>query len=358
MTNETTQKMLERVRALIAKADSTEFEGEAEVFRAKADEIMTRYAIDQFMVDQAQSRVGAAAKPEIRYVDFTWWYSEKTDRASSLWTMFQSVASHCRCVIAVRGQGKNGESYHKMPIIGLSSDLDWCDMLFTSLMLQMVNNLEVKPDAAKSLAENIYAMRMAGMGWMRSTELLWNANLVGAPRGKAAVRREYDWYTRETTETKVTDETPWADVHEEARMAIKNRLAQVNRNYAREHGLERNYVKPEVYQRSYAMGFSAEVRDRLTEMARKSRAAYSADHAADSMALAIRDIKAQALDLYNEMFPPPAPVAVKAGRRSRAVATREVRVDHGAMSDGRKAGAKADIGNSPGSRIRSQRELS
>lgn len=40
-------KVMDKVRALFAKADSTDYEAEAEVFASKAQELLTRYALDR-----------------------------------------------------------------------------------------------------------------------------------------------------------------------------------------------------------------------------------------------------------------------------------------------------------------------
>jgi hypothetical protein len=72
MTDTTSHKMLERVRALLAKADSTNFPEEAETFRAKADELMTRHSISQWAVEQAEAGRSAPIKPERRDFERAW----------------------------------------------------------------------------------------------------------------------------------------------------------------------------------------------------------------------------------------------------------------------------------------------
>jgi hypothetical protein len=55
MTEDRKAKMLERVRALLAKADGTNFPEEADAFRAKADALMTEYAIEAWQMDPKPS---------------------------------------------------------------------------------------------------------------------------------------------------------------------------------------------------------------------------------------------------------------------------------------------------------------
>ncbi|MDP9441581.1 MAG: DUF2786 domain-containing protein, partial [Actinomycetota bacterium] len=48
-------RILSRVRALLAKAESTEFAPEAEAFTEKAQELMARYAIDDPVLSRGLS---------------------------------------------------------------------------------------------------------------------------------------------------------------------------------------------------------------------------------------------------------------------------------------------------------------
>ncbi|MGO1975182.1 MAG: DUF2786 domain-containing protein, partial [Propionibacteriaceae bacterium] len=55
----TTDPIIGRVRALLAKAESTEHESEAMAFTAKAQELMTKHAIDLAMVENDQQSAEA-----------------------------------------------------------------------------------------------------------------------------------------------------------------------------------------------------------------------------------------------------------------------------------------------------------
>jgi hypothetical protein len=343
MSDDRKSKMLESVRALLAKADSTQFEAEAETFRQKADEIMTAYAIEQWQVEEAQAGVSARPKPEVRNFNTDWWYD--SPRYAELNRLFYSVSFHCRTVVAYRGW-----SGRSCPVIGLPSDLDYLDLLFTHLMLQMGRNLERHYNSAKPLDENVYDMRMAGMGWMRITKLCWEAGTVDPPRGKAGKTREYDATTHSFIEEPITTETPWDGIPNASREAIKNRLANLNRAYSRRNNLDRNYVRPEVYQRSYAMGFVEEVRARLREM-RRNR---SRSEGGSGMEVAIRDIRQQADDLYGELWPAPEPDPN--AKASKAV-SRELATDIDAYMDGKAAGAEAEIAGPSSGGLRKTPEL-
>jgi hypothetical protein len=349
-----TEKMLERVRALIAKADSTEFEGEADSFRAKADQIMAQYAIEQWMVDEAQKGSTERPKPEVRTFNFDWWY--RHPQSSQLWWMFGDVARHCRCVVALRGHGTReaGGDYKKMPVIGLSSDLDWFDMLFTSLMLQMSRNLTPDVDPAAEPGKNVYTMRMAGMGWKEITRRMWVARQA-TPLRKGIASRRWDYsagaYVNETEQHTLEDD--FSTLSEAYWTGVKNNLANLNRRYVKENGLPRNYVNPAVYQRSYADGFVNRIDERLRRMRRDDGGSGDTG----STAIVLRDIYQNAVSLYNEMWPAPEPVASKGKKRKSTAVARERAYSYEAANHGAAAADRADLSNSPGQRIGSRRQL-
>lgn len=357
MTNDNTAKMLERVRALLAKADSTNFPEEAEAFRAKADELMTRHSISQWAVEQAEQGRNVAAKPERRDFSRSWVGSKFR---TELFDLFCAVAEHCRCVVGTRGQTRDG-----LPVYGLPSDLDYLDMLFTTLNLEVAKNMSPPVNPNGELGEEVFKQRQSGITWPEITRKVFNAGLVTLTKGEFDKLRANYW-AGDRFDGMDREEVSWADIiavesgrefddYSPVKQSIKNRLANANRRYVRDNGKqgERNYVKPEVYQRSFMMGFRQEVRIRLMNMATASRTAYDADHDAGSMALAVRDIREQAMELYKEEFPPPPPLTEEELARlrnlpkGRALKMREVTVDYGAMGKGRSAGARVNLSQNP-----------
>jgi len=156
------EKMLERVRGLLAKAASTEFDAEADAFRAKADELMTKYAIQLWQVEQAQAGVNAPTTPEIKHMDISWWYEVDRQIGAGLWSVFLSVTGHCRCRVAY----KYADGYSKtIPVIGMPADLGYADMLFTHLFMQMMDRMDPKPKPGEPLVEALGRMKEAGMKW-------------------------------------------------------------------------------------------------------------------------------------------------------------------------------------------------
>ena len=344
MTTTTTDrraKMLEKVRALLAKADSTDFAGEAEVFRAKADQLMTAYAIEQWDVDAANGAQASRPRPEARQMDFSWW-TNRVAQHENLWCLFMDTARHCRCVVAVRGYGSGG--YSTMPVIGLASDLDYLDMLFTHLMLQMQQQMHPKVDTSKRLAENAFAMRSAGKSMREGRDamapLLWAAGMLPLTNAQ----QEKVPY--------VTPETSWQQLPSPLQKSLVGRVRRAINEEAKRREVLVPDVHPRVWQRSFAMGFVSEVGTRFRRMRTDQQAATGGS--TGSMALAVRDIREQALDVYEEMWP--APEDTGSSRGGRAL-TREVRYSHRAAGAGREAGAKADISGHPSKRVGGRKGL-
>lgn len=351
--NDKTAKMLERVRALLAKADSTTFPEEADSFRAKADELMTAYAIDQWMVDQAEAGRNVRQEPVRRDFDRAW---RGSPFRGELFNMFYDVADHCRCVVGIRGQ-----TAREMPVYGLPSDLDYLDLLYTGLMVEVAKNLQPPVNPKGEIGHEVFKQRQAGINWPEITRKVYQAGLITlTPKEHEAAAR----YHGEDPSEREPNEWEWDDLNHhylaETRTSIKNRLANYNRRYVRDHELQgqRNYVKPEVYQRSYMMGFTDEIARRLRAMSEASRSAYDASHEAGSMALAVRDIRSMALALYEEAYPPPPPVEPDPNYKpGRALKVREVAVDYGAMGAGRRAAEQVDLAQHPSRRVGGQQGI-
>ncbi|GAB3577080.1 DUF2786 domain-containing protein [Amycolatopsis endophytica] len=112
-------KVLARIRALLAKAESTAFPEEAEALSAKAQELMSRYSFEQALVGSPGARTGSARR--------FWLDQPYLGPKSSLVT---AVASANRCRAAF---------YAKLgfvALVGHEVDLDLVELLSTSLLVQ------------------------------------------------------------------------------------------------------------------------------------------------------------------------------------------------------------------------------
>ena len=119
-------RMLEKVRALLAKAESTEYDEEAQALTAKAQELMARHAIDEAMVD-AGSRVSLEAKMDRIGVDNPY--------AGPKALLLQHIAAENRC------RAMWDEAFGFSTVFGSEGDLRVVDLLYTSLLVQAVASM-------------------------------------------------------------------------------------------------------------------------------------------------------------------------------------------------------------------------
>ena len=115
------ERMLGRIRALLAKAEATEFAEEAEALSARAQELMAKYSIDHALL-AAES--GQAELPGGRRIAVDNPY--EAPKATLLQTVAQ--ANRCRVVWS--------KDIGLVTVIGFPADLDAVELLFTSLLVQ------------------------------------------------------------------------------------------------------------------------------------------------------------------------------------------------------------------------------
>jgi Protein of unknown function (DUF2786) len=119
--NAADDRMLGKIRALLAKAESTEFAEEAEALSARAQELMAKYSIDHALV-AAQS--GDREEPSSRRIPVDSPYEEPKG------TLLNVIALANRC------RGVWAKDVGLMTVVGFPADLDAVELLFTSLLVQ------------------------------------------------------------------------------------------------------------------------------------------------------------------------------------------------------------------------------
>jgi hypothetical protein len=137
------EKYAEKIAKLIAKAESTNHVEEAEAFFAKAQELMTEYAITEAMLDQ----VRGVERDEIEQHDFTHGGYYAADKGNLSWVVIR--ANGCRGVYWKSQEwsspktigGKSFKMWYEVTATGFRSDLNRVVMLDASLQLQMARLL-------------------------------------------------------------------------------------------------------------------------------------------------------------------------------------------------------------------------
>lgn len=115
-------KILERVRALLAKAESTTYPAEAETFTAGAQALMARHSIDHALLAAAERRTDDA--PAGRRIGIEAPY--EGPKASLLSQV--ATANRCKAIWM--------KDLALCSVVGFEPDLDAVELLFTSLLLQ------------------------------------------------------------------------------------------------------------------------------------------------------------------------------------------------------------------------------
>lgn len=144
MTEQTTanERLLKKVRALLAKAESTSFTEEAAALTAKAHELIATHAIDLAMLEERIGRGEIVTR--MIFIDAPY-PKEKF--------LLLSAAASANNADALFGLGQKGfEALREQRrldemdspgqfawLVGYESDLDSVELLFTSLLLQAVN---------------------------------------------------------------------------------------------------------------------------------------------------------------------------------------------------------------------------
>ncbi len=117
------ERVYAKVRALLRKAESTSFPAEADALTAKAQDLLTRYALDVALLDEGGSS-SSSTGPVVRPVPVAGAYA--TGRAMLL----GAVASANRCSAVWDSQATTAM------VVGFAVDLDAVELLWRSLMSQ------------------------------------------------------------------------------------------------------------------------------------------------------------------------------------------------------------------------------
>ncbi|MFE7560324.1 DUF2786 domain-containing protein [Kitasatospora sp. NPDC057500] len=120
-------RMLSRIRALLAKAESTDFPEEAEALTAKAQQLMTQHSIDEALlaVDVADPHAPGALRIGV---------DNPYEGPKTMLLDAVAAANRCRVVWA--------KEFGFCTVIGFDADLDGVELLYTSLLVQATHAMQ------------------------------------------------------------------------------------------------------------------------------------------------------------------------------------------------------------------------
>lgn len=329
MTTLDTHPVILKIQALLAKAESTDFGPEREAYQAKADQLMVKYAVEQYQIDQARKERGERPNsvPITKDLLIPWTRPMGTG-SDYTYQLFHGICfavgtrSLFRKFDYVKSAGsERPEAFYRMTMVGYDADISYVEMLFLSLRIQMLKMLTPEPNAALSFDENVFSMHEAGMKWERICTVM---NAMAPSTGWPIVK-----WDRENKD------------NGRLRAAAKRWAAKIGAEY---HAT----VSHESYRRSFAEAFNARIFSRLN----------NARHEDDSTALVLKsrveDVEKLFRDLLADLERAAAArrseePAAKA-RKGRVAKYREPRHDRIGAEAGRRAAERADL-SKPGTRV-------
>ena len=133
------QRLLDRVRALLAKAEATDFPEEAEAYTAKAQELMTRHRIDHALL---AATAGDRDRPAVRRIAV----DNPYEVPKTLLLQVVAEANTCRAVWMKR--------FGLVAVVGFAADLEATEVLFTSLLVQATRTMTASGSKADTSGRN------------------------------------------------------------------------------------------------------------------------------------------------------------------------------------------------------------
>jgi hypothetical protein len=116
------ERLLARVQALLAKAEATDFDDEAEALTAKAQELISRHSLDRLLAQAATGDSGE--QPAVRRL----WLEAPYVLPKAMLVHVVADANRCRSVFT--------EALGCCTLVGAAGDLEAVEVLIPSLLLQ------------------------------------------------------------------------------------------------------------------------------------------------------------------------------------------------------------------------------
>jgi len=216
--------VLSKVRSLVQRAEHPSTPpDEAATCRAKADELMFKYAIDQAQLRDSQP-AASQTKPGKIVIDLC---DAGIPYESNFTQLVMVICEHTRCACLFLGAQMDrsaldawkivyGDFKVQAEVYGFESDLKYFEILYTTLLLHMSNGIDPRPDASRTDEENAYFLHNSGLNWGEIARLYYPArdpqhggwNGVKVPSGEfypgKVWKRAYDRYLRANKGTAVS----------------------------------------------------------------------------------------------------------------------------------------------------------
>lgn len=161
-----TTSILTKVRALLDKAEASEFPAEQATYRAKAEELMVKYRIEE---EELIAKDQTAVLP----VPFDLRLCGKGPYVQHYVNIFGNIARHTGIQVTYQWGGATGEYEVYARGVGYEADIRYAELLFTEARLVFSERLEPRFKAELSDQENVYRLRSAGIERVRIADIMW-----------------------------------------------------------------------------------------------------------------------------------------------------------------------------------------
>lgn len=166
-----TDRILSKIRALLAKADGTDNEHEAAAFREHAEKLMREYRVAEEHLIAANPD---SIKPIVTEADLYTYGA--TQFGQQYVNMMAWIGRHTGIrtrMLYVTPKGSN-KSVCRAFLVGYEADTRYSEMLFTNAQLVFQRRLEPTVDPNLSDEDNVYNLRSAGIERNRIARMLWD----------------------------------------------------------------------------------------------------------------------------------------------------------------------------------------
>jgi hypothetical protein len=321
MVEKTKDDLLDKIQKLMAKAESTEFEAERETFMRAAENLMNKYRIELWEIQQREAGRIQQRDPIVKDFDYGFAFDSGPfpEICDALWALFVSLSRHANCVIVYHKQHYSGEAKvykgNVVPVIGTESDLGYFSLLFASLMSQLIEATHPKADPNVDVFTNLKMFREAGIGWDEAGESMQAAGFRA----------------------------------DEERTKARDTWIRFYRSECKKRGVEQNYNNWKTYRRNFASGFASQVSVRLSEMRKASSQETSSG--GTGMDLVLRSQNEINRAFMAEEFPD------NGGRAGSSAMVKHRKYDAAAQGAGHAAGARASIQVNPSAGLKGRKAI-
>jgi len=143
----------------------------AATYRAKAEELMRKYRIEQ---EQLLAQDATAVEPILSIIDlcrirstrYAYWYS----------VFIGQIAEHCGVKVHTNNYFHPTEGWiNQAALVGYEGDVRYAEYLFNAARLVFINRIDVNPDPSLSDAVNVFRLRSAGWNRYEIADALWGS---------------------------------------------------------------------------------------------------------------------------------------------------------------------------------------